>query len=46
MTKQKKKILIGDQGVEKKRDIVGNIVVFLCETVIVSLVVLGFLAYF
>ena len=44
--KQKKKVLIGDQGVEEKWDIVGNIVVFLCATVIVSLVVLGIMAYF
>lgn len=45
MAKQRKKVLIGDQGVEEKWDIVGNIVVLLCVTVIVLLVVLGILAY-
>ena len=46
MKKQRKKVLIGDQGVEEKWDIVGNIVVLFCTIVIVSLVVLGILAYF
>lgn len=45
MAKQKKKILINDQGVEEKRDIVGTIIVCSCSFVIILLVLLAIMAY-
>ena len=42
--KNKETVVIGDEGIEKKRDIFGSVVIIFCVVMIASLTVLGVLS--